>query len=134
MSHENVEVVKGLYDAFSKGGVEAVLSVMSPDIVWSEAENFSYADRNPYHGPLALAEGVFGRTASEWDGFGVDISEIIDAGDTVFALGRYVGTLKATGKPQNPQIAHVWRLAGGKITQFPQSANTLHVARVTGAV
>lgn len=134
MSHENVEVFKGLYDALSKGGVEAALGVMSPDIVWNEAEDFSYADRNPYHGLLAVVEGVFGRTASELDGFGVDISETIDAGDAVIALGRYVGTFKATGKPQNTQIAHAWRLAGGKITQFPQYANTWHVAHVTGAV
>ncbi len=134
MSHENVEIVKGLYDAFSRGDVEGVLGVMSPDIVWNEADDFPYADRNPYHGPMAVAEGVFGRTASEWDGFGAEMSEIIDAGDTVIALGRYVGTFKATGKPQRTQVAHVWRLQGGIVTGFQQYANTLHVARVTGAV
>jgi ketosteroid isomerase-like protein len=134
MSHKNVEIVKSLYAAFSRGDVEGVLGVMSPDIVWNEADDFPYADDNPYHGPMAVAEGVFGRTASEWDEFGVEVAEILDAGETVIALGRYVGTFKATGKPQNTQVAHVWRLSDGKITQFQQYANTLHVARVTGAV
>ena len=134
MSQENVNVVKRLYQAFSKGDVEGVLGVMSADIVWNEADDFPYADRNPYHGPMAVAEGVFGRTASEWDGFGVEMDEILDAGDTVIALGRYVGTFKATGKPQLTQVAHVWWLKDGKISQFQQYANTLHVARVTGAV
>lgn len=133
MSQENVDVVKSLYEAFSKGDVEGVLGVMSAEIVWNEADDFPYADRNPYHGPMAVAEGVFGRIGSEWDGFGVEMEEILDAGETVIALGRYVGIFKATGKAQRTQAAHVWWLKDGKVTKFQQYANTLHVARVTGA-
>jgi ketosteroid isomerase-like protein len=133
MSKENVALVQGLYDAFATGDVADVLGRMSPDIVWNEAENFPYADGNPYVGPEAIASGVFTRCATEWDGFAVSVEEILDAGDTVIALGRYLGTYKATGKPMRTQLVHVWRVAGGKVVRFQQYADTLQVSRVIGA-
>lgn len=134
MSKENVAVIQGIYAAFASGDVAGVLSRMSPDIVWNEAENFPYADGNPYIGPEAVAHGVFARCGSEWDGFAVVIEDVLDAGDTVVALGRYRGTYKATGRAQNTQLVHVWRLAGGKAIRFQQYADTLQVAKVIGAV
>jgi hypothetical protein len=134
MSQEGVALVRAMYDAFAKGDVPGVLSAMSPDIVWNEAENFPYADKNPYRGPQAVAEGVFMRVGAEWEGFTVNAAEILDAGDVIVALGRYGGTYKATGRPQNTQFVHVWRIAGGKVTGFQQYADTLQVARVTGSV
>lgn len=134
MSQEAVALVRGLYDAFAVGDVPGVLGRMSPDIVWNEAENFPYADGNPYVGPEAVAAGVFARCGSEWDGFGVAVDEIVDAGDTVIALGHYVGTYKATGRTQKAQLVHVWRIADGKLIGFQQYVDTLQVARVTGAV
>ncbi len=130
MSKENVALIKGIYEAFGRGDVPAVLGAMSPGIVWNEAENFPYADRNPYTGPQAVLEGVFGRILADFDGFGVKPDEILDAGDTVVMLGRYGGTCKATGAPMNPQIVHVWRVQDGKVTQFQQYADTLHVTQV----
>jgi len=132
MSKENVALIKGIYDAFGKGDVPAVLGAMAPGIVWNEAENFPYADKNPYVGPDAIVQGVFMRLATEWDGFTVAPEEILDAGDAVVVLGRYRGSYKATGKPQNTQMVHVWRVKDGKVAQFQQYADTLQVARVIG--
>lgn len=134
MSKENVELIRGMYRAFSIGDVAGVLGRMSPGIVWNEAENFPYADGNPYTGPDAVASGVFARCATEWEGFAVSPQEFLDAGDTVVVFGRYTGTYKATGRAQNTQFVHVWRLSGGKVTRFQQHADTLQVARVIGSV
>jgi len=128
MSAQNVAVIKGIYDAFGAGDVAGVLGAMSPDIVWHEAENFPYADRNPYVGPQAIAEGVFGRCIAEWDGFNVQMTDLIDGGDRVVALGRYGGAYKANGGAMNPQAAHVWTLKGGKAVAFQQYIDTLGVA------
>ncbi len=133
MSEENVALVRGIYDAFAAGDIPGVLGRMSPDIVWNEAENFPYADRNPYRGPDAVLGGVFARIGAEWDGFAVVPEELLDAGDTIVMLGRYKGSCKATGMAQNTQVVHVWRIADGKATAFQQYADTLQVARVTGA-
>lgn len=129
----NTDVIQGIYDAFAAGDVAGVLGRMDPGIFWMEAENFPYADNNPYVGPEAVAGGVFMRCATEWDGFAVKVEEIVDAGDTVIAFGRYLGTYKATGRAQDTQMAHVWRFDGSdKPKRFQQYADTLGVARVIG--
>lgn len=130
MSQENVALVRGVYEAFAAGDVGGVLGRMSPAIVWNEAENFPYADGNPYVGPEAVANGVFARCGSEWDGFAAVPEEILDAGDTVVVLGRYKGSYKGTGKAQNAQFVHVWRVEDGKAVGFQQHTDTLQVAQV----
>ena len=102
MSTENVEIVKGIYQAFATGDVGAVVGAMSPDVEWNEAENFPYSDGNPYNGPDAVLGGVFARIGEEWDGFAVEPREFVDGGDTVVMTGRYTGTCKATGGRSRP--------------------------------
>jgi len=132
MSQQNVDLVRGIYDAFAAGDVPSVLGAMSPGMVWNEADNFPLADRNPYVGHDAIVQGVFARLAEQWDGFAVEIDELLDAGDTVVALGYYVGSHRATGKAIRAQLAHVWRIESGKTKSFQQYTDTLQVARATG--
>ena len=134
MSAENVAAVKAIYQAFATGDVPAILAALSPDIEWNEAENFPYADGNPYHGPDAVLSGVFARIGGDWDGFSVDPREFVDGGDTVVMTGRYTGTHKATGRAMNPQVAHFWTFENGKAVQFQQLVDTLAVARAVGSV
>ena len=133
MSAENVSLVKGIYHAFGTGDVPAVVAAMSPTVEWYEAENFPYADRNPYVGAEAILGGVFARIASDWDGFRVEPEQFLDAGDTVIMAGRYLGTWRGTGNAMNPQVAHFWTVADGKVVRFQQLVDTLAVARATGA-
>lgn len=132
MAAKNVDLVRGIYHAFSAGDVATVMGSMSPDIVWNEAENNPWADGNPYVGPQAVASGIFARCAGEWDGFAVEVGEVLDAGDSVVMLGRYRGTYKATGLAQNTQVVHVWRIADGKVSRFQQYVDTLQLAVVMG--
>jgi len=132
MSAENVTLVKGIYHSLAAGDVAAAVAAMSPAIEWNEAENFPYADGNPYIGPEAILGGVFARLASEWDGFHVEPEQFLDAGDTVVVIGRYAGSWRATGAAMNPQAAHIWTLADGKVVRFQQLVDTLAVARAMG--
>ena len=132
MSKENVALVRAIYDAFAAGDIPGLVSRMSPDIVWSEAENIPYADGNPYRGPDAVMSGVFARIQEQWDGYTVLLNDLFDAGDTIVAVGRYRGTAKATGRTLNAQTVHVWRVAGGKAVSFQQFADTLQFARALG--
>ncbi len=129
MSQENVDTVRGLHEAFAKGDVPFVLGLFDPEIEWNEAENFIYADRNPYVGPEAVLNGVFLRLATEWEGFSVTPNEFLDAGDKTVVLGTYSGTYKATGKPVRAQFAHVWTLRDGKVISFQQYTDTAQFAR-----
>jgi ketosteroid isomerase-like protein len=131
---ENLTLIRNLYAAFASGDVPTVLGSFSPDIVWNEAENFPYADGNPYHGPDAVVAGVFARLGVDWTGFAVEDTELLDAGDTIVMLGRYRATHNRTSQAMNPQVVHVWRVKDGKVVGFQQYVDTLAVARATGAV
>ena len=128
----SVEVVRGIYDAFGRGDMPAVLGAMRPDIIWCEAENFRYADGNPYRGPEAILHGVFARLAGEWDGFAAIPQEYLHAGEAVVVIGRYRGTYQATGRVLDAQMVHIWRLRNGKVAHFQQLTDTLQAWRVMG--
>src|SRR4051794_29114129 len=104
------DLMRGLYEAFSRGEIPAVMAAFSPDLVWQEAENHIYADGGPYIGPQAVLNGVLMRLATEWDGFSAHPEEFIGSGDTVVVRGRYRGTYKATGVRLDAQLVHIWRL------------------------
>lgn len=125
----NVEIVQGIYDAFAAGDGGAVLATFSPDIVWNEAESNSLADGNPYTGPQAVAEGVFGRIGQEWESFTLHDQTLYGVGeDMVLVTGRYQGKHAITGKTINAQHVHLWWFEEGLATRFQQYVDTKQLA------
>ena len=129
----SADIVKGLYIAFGKGDVPAVLGAFDPQIQWRDAESFLYADGNPYVGPQAVAEGTFQRIVSDVENFGVVPENVVEAGETVVVEGRYHGTIKATGTPIDAQFAHNWQLQDGKVVRFQQYTDTRQWADAAGS-
>ena len=121
---QNSKTVEAMYGAFGRGDIPFVIGILDPQIVWTEAENFIYADKNPYIGLDAVLNGVFGRLGAEWDGFSAVPIEIVDAGDTVVGLGRYGGVYKASGAKVDAQFVHVLKFKDGKIVSFQQYTDT----------
>ena len=130
----NLELVNGLYEAFGRGDVPAVLGAFDAQIVWREADSFLYADGNPYVGPQAVAAGVFQRIVSDVDGFAVVPQCFTEGADTVVVEGRYRGTMKSTGTPVDAQFAHVWQVRDGRIVRFQQYTDTRQWAEAAGVV
>jgi uncharacterized protein len=128
-SNPNVEIVQGIYEAFAAGDGGAVLATFSPEIIWNEAESNSLADGNPYVGPMAVAEGVFGRIGQEWETFTLTDQTLYAVGeDMVLATGRYRGTHAITGKSINAQHVHLWWFEDGLVTRFQQYVDTKQLA------
>ncbi len=128
-SPENVGVVDGLYQSFARGDVPAVLAVMDANIVWNEAENFLYADKNPYIGPDAVLNGVFGRIGAEWEYWNLTDIKLHDMSDNqVLATLRYKAKHKKSGKTIDSQTAHLWTLKNGKVVAFQQFTDTKQAA------
>lgn len=114
----NIDVIRGLYDAFAVGDVPTVLAGLDPGIEWIEADTFPTA--GTYVGPDAIVQGVFIPLTTEWDGFRVTPREFIASGDQVVAIGRYSGAPKTTGRSMETDFVHVWTLRDGKVTRFRQ--------------
>jgi ketosteroid isomerase-like protein len=69
MSEQSIEFVKGVYGAFARGDVPAVLGAFADDIEWYEAEGMPYGGL--HHGGEAVAQKVFGPIAEDVEGFAV---------------------------------------------------------------
>ena len=128
----NMDVVNTAYEAFSKGDIPAVLATFDENIVWNEAEGNELADNNPYKGPQAIADGVFGRVVANWDGFTLNNIQLHEmSNNKVLATLRYNATHKKTMKKIDAQVAHLWTLKDGKIIGFQQYVDTKQLAEAT---
>ena len=127
----NADIIRGLYDAFAKGDVPAVLGAMDENIAWTEAEGFMYG--GTHNGPNGVLEGVFMRIGAEWEGFAAVPDKIIDGTDgNVASFGTYSGKYSKTGKSVSVPFAHSWELSDGKIIKFTQYTDTAVIARDLG--
>ena len=118
---KNVEIVQNLYSAFAKGDVPAVLEKFHPKIEWNEAENFPYADGNPYIGPQTVLEGVFARLGAEWEYWNLTEQTYYEANSgEIIVTGRYKAKNKMTAKEINVQFVHMWTLEDGMVTKLSQ--------------
>ncbi len=131
MTEQNVEFVNGIYDAFARGDVPAVLGAFADDIEWFEAEGMPYGGL--HRGPDAVAQRVFGPITEDVEGFAVTPEELIGSGATVAAVVRYTGTGKATGKALDVPVVHVWDIRDGKLARFRQFIDTVKYAEVVPA-
>ena len=116
MSHDNIALVRSLYEAFGKGDVPTVLAGFDENIEWNEPEGLPYGGQ--YHGPEAVAENVFGPVTSDFPDFDVTPEEILADGDRVVVLTTHTGTAKESGNKLSMPAAHVWTVRDGKVTYF----------------
>jgi ketosteroid isomerase-like protein len=123
----DLEVVRGMYSAFARGDIAAVMAALAADILWVEAKGFPTA--GAYTTPDDVLHKVFVRLGSEWDGFSATPREYVCDGSSVVAIGQYSGTCKATGKAFTAPFAHVWKLRGGAVVGFEQFTDTAVVQR-----
>jgi ketosteroid isomerase-like protein len=132
MSQENVNVIRALYQAFASGDIPVIIAALDRQVEWWEAENFIYADKNPYVGPDAVLGGVFMRIANDWDSFAVSPDEVLDAGEVAIGHGYYSGTHKQTRERVRAQFAHFFTFRGGKIVKFQQYTDTAQFMKAVG--
>jgi ketosteroid isomerase-like protein len=125
-----LETIKAAYAAFGRNDPSVLFGAMDPAINWNEAEGYPLADRNPYVGPQAVGEGVFGPLLAAIDHFTAAPSTFIDGGDHVVVLGRYTGTMKNSGAALDAPFCHVFRFNGEKAVTFQQYTDTAQWARL----
>jgi uncharacterized protein len=131
VTEQSVEFVEGVYEAFGRGDVPAVLGAFTDDIEWFEAEGMPYGGL--HRGGEAVAQNVFGPISEDVEGFAVTPEEYIGSGATVVAIVRYTGTGKGTGKALDEPVVHVWEIRDGKLARFRQFIDTIKFAEVVPA-
>lgn len=122
MAHPNEEMLRKLYQDFSKGDIDAVLSVCDDGII------FHVPGRNQLSGSYAKSQFGPGLIAKVMQLSGGSFEETVDdvlANDThgvVLATHR----LQRDGTNREYQTAHVWRITDGRLSEWREYPRDLH--------
>ncbi len=119
----NSATVQGLYAAFGRGDVPAILEKLADDVVWESEGPAILAFTGVRHGK-AEAKGFFDALGANHADPQLTITEYVASGDIVMTIGRYAATMKATGKKFDTPIAHYWKFRDGKVVRYIGFANT----------
>jgi ketosteroid isomerase-like protein len=128
-AEQNIQTTKGMYEAFGRGDVEAVLERVTDDVDWSTDAAIESA---PWYGPKHGKEGV--RSFFEAIGKTGPVTQFTplsfasnDDGD-VMVLIRYAFTVTATGKDVAMNMHHYFKFRDGKVCFVRSSEDTAQVA------
>jgi uncharacterized protein len=131
MSQENVEIVRGLYEAWQRGDFEAGMEPFDEDVEWFNPPEA------PGSGSFRGREGVRHAMASwigAWVDFRFELRELIDHGDEVLACGWQHGRGKGSGVDVSEESFSVWTLRANKIVRqrmFRDKGQALEAAGVS---
>ena len=100
MSQENVEIVRGIYEAVARRDAAAPFAVYAEDIVWdvSNSRRATIMDSVAYHGHEGVRK-FWEEAVSAFGTVDLVVDEVIDAGDRVVALIREHEIGRTSGVP-----------------------------------
>ncbi|MFG6428378.1 nuclear transport factor 2 family protein [Roseateles sp. LYH14W] len=127
----HLQIVTDHYAASARGDIAAMMADVAPDVARTEMAGFPCG--GTWVGPQEVVNNVFAVLGRDWDGYRFTLEQIIDGGDQLVGIGHYSGRCSATGKAMQARVAHVWRLAQGRVVAFEQFTDTLLVARAMTA-
>jgi ketosteroid isomerase-like protein len=120
VSERNVEIVRGAFDAFLRGDMDAAMEAFDTDIEWDVTLR---ADGRVYQGHEGVRQGI-GDWIGVWDDYRVAIEEYVDAGDDVVVLATESGRGKGSGIESEQKVTFTWSLSDGKVTRVKITARS----------
>lgn len=101
MSEENLQVVRAVFDAFSRGDTPAMLQQFDPSGVFTPIPDSP--DVQSFHGHDGLLQGL-AQTTNIWDDFSVELGKMRDFDDHVLASLRWWGRGPSSGMQMEVDI------------------------------
>ena len=135
MSQENVEIVRTLFAAFQSVNVgtfarrlDEVREIFDPEVEWVAAPHSLLAS-GEYRGYDGVSR-FWTQFLSAWDEYGVQVDELIDAGDQVVAVMRLSGRTNEL-EVDEPRSS-VLTLRGGRIVRIEPFASKEEALEAAG--
>lgn len=118
----NIEIIQQLQQAFKQKDFETFEQICSPDIQW--IQNPGFPNGSTHYGTKAIIENVFKAFNNDWESWGFEVEEYLDAVNSVIVIGCYKGIHKVSKKSFTSSTAHVYDLANAKVMKFRQFTDT----------
>jgi hypothetical protein len=124
MSTANIKFIQDIYAAFGRGDIAALIAGLTADIDWQTLGSAQdYPTLGQRQGHAAVQEfSAQVATTEEFSEF--TPREFHATDDKVFVLGYYAGKIMKTGRRFACDWAHVFTIAGGKVSRFREYTDT----------
>ncbi len=126
MSHENVEIVRGLWDSYSHGDIDRVLTLTDPYVVLVSLEE------GPLYGPDAVRAN-YARWREAWQGQPeTAVEEVIGVGDHVLVIACFQGRGRGSGVRVEQRLYEVYTLRNGRILRVDEFSDRAEALEAVG--
>jgi ketosteroid isomerase-like protein len=109
------ETVREIYVFLNEGRRREVMQRFAEDAVWEWPPGGP--DAGVYRGHEEINRAAQ-RWGDSWDDFRLEPEEVIERGDEVFVMCRYLGTGRGSGVPIDSEIAHLWEFRGDRVARL----------------
>ena len=117
------EVVEAAYRAFGARDIEALLTLLSPDVEWGEPANPHIPSAGTRHGIPGVVEWLQVGNATEAI-LAFEPRRILVDGDMAAVIGRTTVMAKPTGRTYEMDFVHLATVAEGKVVRFQEFFDT----------
>ena len=131
MSQANVEIVRGVYEAFTRRDDAVPFASYSPDIEWDITGLGHFGVASVYHGHDGV-RACFRDLLSAFGRFELHAEELRDSGDYVIATVNEHGVGRTSGVVVDRRHYAVWTLQGGKIVRLRVYLDDAEALRAAG--
>ena len=130
MAKDNEALVRGVYAAFARGDLEAVLAAFDAQIVWHTPATLPWS-RGDYRGHAGVRE-YFTSFMAHLEAPRILPDALFVCGDRVVGLGAERARVRATGAAFAAEFAHIWTLRGGRVVRLHGIVDTAAICRAFG--
>ena len=113
MTKENVEIVRRVYEGWSRGDFSEA-ELFDPEI---EFEMVDWPHSGRSRGLAAMRE-TWLTTLSAWEDFRATPEEVVDNGDNVLVLNHISGRGRGSGADVSALTATVWTVENGRVVRL----------------
>ena len=127
-------MLRGAYEAFNEGGIDAILERLGPDFHVRDRQ--SSPDRQTRYGKEGIKQ-LFDSYMEAFDALSLDPEEFIPAGDQIVVSLCQCVRGKGSGAKVEGHIVHVWTMRDGTAIQlriFGDKDQALETLRAEGAL
>ena len=120
---QNTALIQSLYDAFGRGDIQTILNSLTDDVQWG-LEGPAIIPFAGQRKGRAQVQGFFEALAGTQRAMKLTVEQFAAQDNRVMSIGRYAGTVTATGKSFDTAVAHYFEIRDGKVARFVDFADT----------
>jgi ketosteroid isomerase-like protein len=130
MSHQNVEVVRGIWEADRRRDVAAVHAAYAPNVEWEDHAGL-WGDWGVARGPDGIRQ-AWRRWYEAFEDVQIEFGEAAAAGDVVVVTYQLSARGRGSGVDVRQAITLVWTLEAGKVVKIRAYTNRHEALEAAG--